>query len=139
MRRLVALIGVALASASAVATGGGAASQNPVLRSVSASGGHLVVAFTLPPNVVPGRVVAATSRAGLSQFRPGSTVRLREAIHASPDTATGIIHWRTRETLPPGAYYVEVSGIRTAGITDCMPRRADCGSRWSNARRVVVP
>jgi hypothetical protein len=139
MRRLAVLIGVALASASAFATGVGAAPDSPVLRSVSASNGHLVVEFTLPRDVVPGRIMAATSRSGLSHLRPSPTVRLREAIHASPDPATGVTRWRTRTTLPPGTYYVEVSGIQTVGITDCMPRRADCASRWSRPRRVVIP
>jgi hypothetical protein len=136
---LVVLIGVALASASALATGTGATVGSPVLRSVGASHGHLVVSFTLPPNVVAGRVVAGTSRSGLSRLGPSATVKLREAIRASPDAATGVTHWRTRQTLPSGTYYVEVSGIQTVGITDCLPRRADCASHWSDPRRVVVP
>jgi hypothetical protein len=139
MRRSVVLIGVAFALASALANGGGAAAGSPVLRSVSASDGHLVVSFTLPRDVLPGRILAATSRSGLSHLRPSASLKLREAIHASPDPATGMIRWRTRQTLPSGTYYVEVSGIQTVGITDCMPRRADCGSHWSNPRRVVVP
>jgi hypothetical protein len=136
---LVVLIGVALASASALATGGGATPASPVLRAVSASDGHLVVTFTLPRDAVPGRVLAATSRSGLSRLKPSATVRLREAIHASPDPATGLIRWRTHQTLAAGTYYVEVSGVQTVGITDCMPRRADCASHWSNVRRVVIP
>jgi hypothetical protein len=72
-------------------------------------------------------------------LKPSAAVKLREAIHASPDPATGVTHWRTRQAVPPGTYYVEVSGIKTDGITDCMPRRADCTSHWSNPRRVVVP
>jgi hypothetical protein len=97
------------------------------------------VAFTLPRDVVPGRILAATSRSGLSPLKPSAAVKLREAIHASPDPATGVTHWRTRQAVPPGTYYVEVSGIKTDGITDCMPRRVECTSHWSNPRRVVVP
>src|SRR4051794_37248346 len=138
MRRLVVLIGVAFALVSALASDGGAAADSPVIRSVGVSSGHLVVSFTLPRDLLPGRIVVATSRSGLSHLRPSPSVKLREAIHASPDPATGVIRWRTHQALPPGTYFVEVSGIQTVGITDCMPRRADCASHWSNPRRVVV-
>jgi hypothetical protein len=66
-------------------------------------------------------------------------VKLRETMHTSPDTATGVAHWRTRKSLPAGTYYVEVSGVEAVGVTDCVPRRVDCLMRWSNPRRVVIP
>jgi hypothetical protein len=73
--------------------------------------------------------------------RPTSppSIKLREAIHASPDPATGVVRWRTNKSLAAGTYYVEVSGIETVGLTDCIPRRADCLVRWSNPRRLVIP
>ena len=131
MRRSVVLIGFALALALAFATAGSTASGSPVLRSVTASHGHLVVKFTLAQDLIPGRVLAATSRASLSRLVPGSAVKLREAMQTSPDPATGIARWRTHKALPPGTYYVEVSGIQSVGVTDCM--------RWSNSLRVVIP
>jgi hypothetical protein len=50
-------------------------------------------------------------------------------------TATGY-RARTRHTLPPGRYYVQVSG--TVLITDCTPHKP-CPIRWSNMRRVRIP
>ena len=45
----------------------------------------------------------------------------------------------TREALPPGRYYVHVSTIDLAGVTDCFPRAgADCAQMCSNVLRVVV-
>jgi hypothetical protein len=110
-----------------------------VLRSVKDADGHLVVTFTLGQDLVPGRVVVATSRAGLSRPVPGSSVKLREAMHTTPDPATGVARWRTRGSIPAGTYYVEVSGVLSVGVTDCRPRRPDCLMRWSNALRVVIP
>jgi hypothetical protein len=110
-----------------------------VLRSVSSSAGHLIVTFTLPEDLVPGRVLVATSRAGLSHVTPSSSVKLREAMRPSRDPATGVARWRTHKALPAGTYYVEVSGIKTVGVTDCLPQRPDCNMRWSNPRRVVIP
>jgi hypothetical protein len=65
-------------------------------------------------------------------------VRLREHIAAA---RTRVIRWRTREALPPGRYYVHVSTIDLAGVTDCFPLAAgaDCAQMWSNVLRVVVP
>jgi hypothetical protein len=139
MRRSVVLTGFALALALVFATGGATAAGAPVLRSVSAADGHLIVTFTLAQDSIPGQVLATTSRAGLSHPIPGLSVKLREAMRGSPDPVTGVARWRTRKSLPAGTYYVEVSGIETVGITDCRPRRADCHMRWSNPRRVVIP
>ena len=139
MRRLVVVTGFALALALVLATAGSTAAGAPVLRSVSASHGHLIVTFKLGPDLVPGRVLAATSRAGLSRPTPGPGVKLREAMQASPDPATGVARWRTHKTLPAGTYYVEISGIQAVGITDCLPQRPNCLMRWSNSLRVVVP
>jgi hypothetical protein len=139
MRRSIVLTGFALAFALVSATGGATAAGTPVLQSVSAANGHLIVTFTLAGDLVPGRVLVASSRASLSHLIASSGVKLREAIHASADPATGVARWRTRKSLPAGTYYVEVSGVETVGVTDCRPRRPDCLMRWSNPRRVVVP
>ena len=139
MRYPLVLTVFAFALALVSATGGATAVGTPVLRSVSAADGHLIVTFTLAQDSVPGRVLVATSRAGLSHPIPGSSVKLREAMHTSPDPVTGVARWRTRKSLPAGTYYVEVSGVETIGITDCIPRRADCLTHWSNPRRVVIP
>jgi hypothetical protein len=136
MRRSVVLIGSALALA--FATGGVAATAAPLLRSVSAANGHLTVTFTLARDQVPGRVVVATSRAGLSGPIAGPSVKLREAMHAPVDPATGLARWRTLKALPAGTYYVDVSGIQAVGITGCKPIRPSCLMHWSNSRRVVI-
>jgi hypothetical protein len=136
MRRSVVLIGSALALA--LASGGVAATGAPVLRSVSAANGHLIVTFTLARDQVPGRLVVATSRAGLSGPIADPSVKLREAMHAQVDPSTGRARWRTLKALPAGTYYVEVSGIQAVGITGCKPIRPNCLMRWSNARRIVI-
>jgi hypothetical protein len=137
MRRSIALIGSALALA--FATGAVATTGTPVLRSVSVADGHLIVTFTLARDLVPGRVVVATSRASLSGPIASPSVKLREAMHPSVDAATGVARWRTHKSLPAGTYYVEVSGIEAVGITGCKPIRPNCLMHWSNSRRVVIP
>jgi hypothetical protein len=139
MRRSVVLAGCAIAVAVVFAGGAATAPGTPVLRSVAAADGHLVVTFTLPRDLVPGRVLVATSRAGLSHLTSSPSVKLREAMHTTPDPATGVARWRTRKSLPAGTYYVEVSGVVAVGVTDCTPRRSDCLTRWSNPLRVVIP
>ena len=136
MRRSVVLTGFALAVV--FATASSAATPAPVLRSVSAANGHLIVTFTLARDLLPGRVLVATSRAGLANPGSSSTVKLREAMHTSADPATGLARWRTLKALPAGTYYVEVSGRETVGITDCRPRGPNCLMRWSNPRRIVI-
>ena len=109
-----------------------------MLRSVSSDKGHLLATFALAPNLAPGMIVVATSPAGLSHLLPSAGVKLRETMHASPDPTTHIVRWRTHASLHPGTYYVEVSAIQIVGVVDCMPRRGDCATHWSNARRVVI-
>jgi hypothetical protein len=132
-------MGLALSFAAALATTGAALTGSPTLRSASADKGHLIVLFTLARDTVPGSILVATSRAALSAPLPNPSVKLREAMHPSPAGTAGVERWRTRKTLPAGTYYVEVSAVETVGITDCVPRRADCLTRWSGARRIVVP
>ncbi len=110
-----------------------------MLRSVSTDKGHVIATFGLAPDLKPGTIVVATSRAGLSHLLPSTGVKVRESMHVSADPATHVARWRTRASLPAGTYYVEVSAIQIVGIVDCMPRRGDCQTHWSNARRVVIP
>ena len=139
MRRSIVLMGLALTVAASLATVGAASTGAPTLRSVTDDKGHLIVLFTLPRDTVPGSILVATSRAALSAPLSNASVKLHEAMHPSPAVATGVERWRTRKSLPAGTYYVEVSAVEAVGITDCVPRRVDCLTRWSGARRIVVP
>jgi hypothetical protein len=138
MRRSV-LTGFVLALAVVFATAAATAVGTPVIRSVRASNGHLIVRFTLAQDSVPGRVLVATSRPSSPNVIPSSSVKLLEAMHASADPATGDVRWRTRKSLPAGTYYVQVSGVQAVGVTNCRPRRPDCLMSWSSPRRVVIP
>ncbi len=120
MKTLVLLVAATLAAAA-----------GPQLRSATALHGHVVVAFTLGGLVAPGELRVATS----PRMLPAS-VRLHERIAARPD-ANGIVRWLSRHALPPGAYYVRVSGLEESA-TSCLPRGQECLQEWSNVLRVVV-
>jgi hypothetical protein len=139
MRRTAGFLAVALVLAGLLAAAGAASTGTPTLRSVSASNGHLVVRFTLAPGTAPATVRVATSRSALTARLPNPGVKLSETMHASPAGAPGVERWRTQKSLPAGTYYAAVSAIVTVGVTGCVPRRADCLTRWSGARRIVVP
>jgi len=112
----------------------GAASPLPNLRSVAAKQRHVVVTFRLG-ELVPGRILVAsrgTTTAG-GKFM-SANIRLNEPLR-SVKTSTGY-RARTRHTLPPGRYYVQVSG--TVLLTDCT-RLKPCPTHWSNVRRVRIP
>jgi len=129
---LVLSIAVALASAGA-APGG-----ELTLRTAGASKGHIVVAFS-PGDLVPGEIAAATQATrGVNRAFVRANVRLRERITAKTDPATGIVRFRTHGTVPPGAYYVAVSGFMQEPPPSCVPIRSHCTERWSNVRYVVV-
>lgn len=115
-----------------------AASGAPVLRTAEAVRGHVVVTFTiadLQPWLVEVAVSSTTDTQGEFLTRD---VRLRERITARPDPVTGVVRWRTQKRLPARDYYVEVSGIESGGVTDCLPQVRSCLVHWSNARRVRV-
>jgi hypothetical protein len=129
---LVLSIAVALVSAGA-APGG-----EPTLRTAGASKGHIVVAF-FPGDLVPGELAAATQAArGVNRGFVRANVRLRERITAKTDPATGIVRFRTHGTVPPGAYYVAVSGFMQEPPPSCVPITSHCAERWSNVQYVVV-
>jgi hypothetical protein len=117
---------------------GVALAQGPRLVSATQSQGHVKVAFR-PGDLSPLELIVAVSsrRLATGPFPPAN-VRLRQTIRAST-SRTGLVHVRARKALPPGTYYVEVSGIETGGVTDCMPHQTGCGEEWSNVRRVVIP
>jgi hypothetical protein len=65
-------------------------------------------------------------------------VRLQETIQI-PASQSGLVRWRSHETLRPGTYFVQVKAVQTGGVLDCPPKMRNCNERWSNVRRVVVP
>jgi hypothetical protein len=134
MRRLLAPAAAVALAAGLVASLSTAAGPLPNLRSATVARGHVVVKFTLG-DLVPGRLVVASRPATLNNGKLlTANVRLNEPLR-SVKTATGY-RARTRHTLPPGRYYVQVSG--TVLITDCTPHKP-CPIRWSNLRRVTLP
>jgi hypothetical protein len=115
-----------------------AAPREPWLRTAASLHGHVVVTFTvgeLRPGLIEVAVARATDFSGAFVHR---NVRLREGVSSRPDPVTGLVRWRTKSTLPARAYYVEVSGFETDGVTDCLPQLRNCLEHWSNQRRVVV-
>jgi hypothetical protein len=115
-----------------------AASGAPVIRSLSQAHRHVVVTFTsadLQPWLIEVAVSRATDESGAFLSK---NVRLRERITARADRATGVVRWRTTKALRPHLYYVEVAGIESGGVTDCLPQQRDCLVRWSVPRRVRV-
>jgi hypothetical protein len=115
-----------------------AAARFPALRSVAQAQRHIVVTFR-GADLRPWLVEVAVSRAtdGSGAFLPGE-VRLREYVTARPDPVTGLVRWRTLKALPARIYYVEVSGIESEGLTDCLVQQRSCLVHWSNVRRVRV-
>jgi hypothetical protein len=134
MRRHAAPALVA-ALAALVLTAISAASSPPTLRTVAASRGHIVVTFSLG-NLAPGRIRVAVRRATTPDgMLLAANVRLTESLRARK-TASGRWRARTRHTLKPRVYYVQVSGIVIA--LDCTPKKP-CPQDWSNVRRVRIP
>lgn len=110
------------------------ASPVPYLRSAGANRGHIVAVFALD-DLAPGQIaVAVKPTTGLDGAFVAANVRLTESMR--PSRVANGYRWRTRHTLRPGRYYVEVSG-RVFGL-DCMPGKP-CPTPWSNVRRVMVP
>ncbi len=113
----------------------GAAAALPNLHSVSSRDRHVVVIFALG-GLAPGEIaVSSDPRTGPEGAFRSASVKLREWM-APRQLQGGLGRWRTRHTLRPGVYYVEVSGLVTE--TNCKPGIHPCGETWSNMRRVVV-
>lgn len=131
-------LAVALISATLVASQLSAAPRKPWLRTAASLHRHVSVTFTvgdLRPGLIEVAVANTTDYSGAFLSR---NVRLREAVSSRPDPVTGVVRWRTKSTLPARAYYVEVSGFETDGVTDCLPQLRNCLEHWSNRRRVLV-
>ena len=108
------------------------------MRSVAPAHGRIAVRFTvadLRPWLIEVAVSRATDAWGAFLRRD---VRLRERVMARPDPVTGVVRWLTLRALPARVYYVEVSGIESDGVTDCLPQQRSCLVYWSNVRRVRV-
>lgn len=133
-------VALLLASAAAVSllSAAAAMADEPVLQTAKAVGGHVAVTFSLRDDLLPGQIVVAVNgETTPTGAFPRATVRLRERIAASPNSA-GLVRYATRKKLRPGTYYVEVSGIEDGGVTDCFPPGSICLEHWSNVRRVVM-
>ena len=117
-----------------IATGVSAASSAPSLRAVSVSHRHVIVVYRLPSDLAPGRVVVATrARTAPSGEFVKANIRFSEPL-AGTRVGSGM-RMRTRHTVRPGRYFVEVSGV-IVGL-DCTPKKP-CKPHWSNIRRVSV-
>jgi hypothetical protein len=133
MRRL-AVPALIAALAAAVLTVASAAAQLPDLRTATAKRGHVIVTYGLG-ELVPGRILVAVRPKTTANGRfAAANVRLSEPLR-SVKTSNGY-RARTRHTLPPGRYYVQVSG--SVLLTDCTKLKP-CPTRWSNVRRVRIP
>jgi hypothetical protein len=126
---------VIAALAAILPTGLSAASPVPNLRSAAAKRGHVVVTFTLG-ELAPGRILVAVRGKTASNGRlVAANVRHNEPLRRIALIAP-VKRASTKRALPPGVYYVQVSGI-VVGL-DCMPHKP-CRQDWSNVRRVRIP
>jgi hypothetical protein len=133
MRFMLVLSTIAVFVSAASASGGG-----PTLRTAGTVRGHVVVTFS-PGELTPGEIAVAThATRGASGGFLRVNVRLLERVTAKADPATGIVRFRTRGELPPGTYYVAVSGFLQEPPPSCFPISSRCTERWSNARPVVA-
>jgi hypothetical protein len=132
LRLLVIVLGVGLAWIPS------AAARQPTLLTARSSGGHVVVTFA-PGELSPAEIEVSTraNRAPAAGFA-AANVKVRERMMVAVDRATGIDRYRTRATVPPGTYYVAVSGILQEPPPSCVPIRSHCAERWSNALQVTV-
>lgn len=135
-RSTVAAVAALLALGSGLLASAPAAVSQPHLRSARARSGHIVVVYTLGDQA-PSRIVVATRRAtGMGGGFLAKNVRLREPLPASVRVRGDAYRARTRQTVRPGRYFVQVSA--TALGLDCTPHKP-CPTRWSNVLPVRVP
>jgi hypothetical protein len=134
MRFLLVFSALAVFVSAASASAGG-----PTLRTAGTATGHVVVTFS-PGELTPGEIAVAThTTRGPDGGFLRANVRLRERVTAKADPATGIVRFRTHGTLPPGTYYVAVSGFLQEPPPSCFPISSRCTERWSNVRGVIAP
>lgn len=134
MARLSTVTLLALAAGALLGTPAGA-SRAPYLTSAAPRNGHVVVTFALG-DLAPGVLVVATSPRVSANGALTTGIKLDEAL--KPAATQPTVHWRSRKTLPRGRYFVQVSGIDTGGVTDCIPHQRGCGEAWSNIRKLVI-
>lgn len=132
------LLAGVLAAATLGAVGSAAADQPTILRSARVVRHHLVLTLSVS-DLRPALLAVAKRRT----VNPNGTflngnVLLRESIDL-PAAATGVVRWRSPQTLRAGAYFVQVEAIETGGVTDCPPKQMRCDLYWSHVRRVVSP
>jgi hypothetical protein len=109
--------------------------SGPLLVSAGSRGGHVTVTFSVE-GAVPASFVAATSPRTDALGALTSGVRLREPLRIA--ARQGLLRWRSRAVLARGRYFVQISGVDTDGVTDCLPKQRACGQEWSNVRKVFV-
>jgi hypothetical protein len=133
------LAGVLVAAAALGAVEPAAAGRPPIVRSLSVVHRHVVLELSVG-DVRPTELIVAKRRAieADGALVPNS-ILLRQAIQLPP-SAAGVVRWRSRRELRPGAYFIQVEAVETeGGVTDCPPKQRTCNERWSSVRRVVVP
>lgn len=134
-KRSIAVVVACVAIGGTLLGGGSAAVSQPHLRSASGRGGHVVVVYTLGDQA-PSKIVVASRRAtGLGGAFLAKNVRLREPLPGTMRVRGDAYRARTRHTLPPGRYFVQVSAM-ALGL-DCTPHKP-CPARWSNVLPVRV-
>jgi hypothetical protein len=132
------LLAGVLVAAALGAVGPATAGQPPIVRSVSVVHRHVVLELSVgdlrPTELIVARRRAIDADGALVQ----NSILLRQAIQLPP-SATGVVRWRSRKGLRPGAYFIQVEAVEMeGGITDCPPKQRTCNERWSSVRRVVV-
>jgi hypothetical protein len=132
----VVIVAVALAGV-APATG----RDLPLLRSASVDTRHVVLQVAVGDVRPVQLTVADRSDVGANGALLAKNVVRRETIKLAPAATSGVVRWKSRMTLAPGAYFVQVTAVdRSAGLIDCPPKlMRTCLDRWSNVRRIVVP
>ena len=136
-RSIAALIACAAIGGTLLA-GGSAAVSQPYLRSATSRARHVVVVYTMAiGDQAPSRIAVASRPAtGRGGAFLDKNVLFREPLSATNRVGLSAYRMRTRHTLRPGRYYVQVSAM-VIGL-DCTPKKP-CPTRWSNIRRVKVP
>jgi hypothetical protein len=128
-------LGAVVALGAALIAGGSGAASLPYLRTVSVHQGHVVAVFSAG-ELAPLRLAVATSpRVGIGGAFPRTNVRFTEIVGTARPAGSASL-FRTRHTLTPGRYWVELSARPTD--VDCLPLKP-CLERWSNVRLLVVP
>lgn len=134
------LAGVAIAAALGGVTGGlgpASAAQIPILRAARAVHRHPVLKIAVgdvrPLALLVARRGAVDDKGALLE----KNIRLDETIRV-PSTPSGVVRWRSPEALRRGEWFVQVTALETAGVTDCPSPERNCNERWSNVRRIVV-